>query len=401
MKYQKLLPLSAAVLGLSTSFYANADLGDKISKAVKDSKVDVNLRYRVESVDEDGKDEDALASTLKSRLTVTTGKFANFSAKVEVDDVTNIGDDAFNSTVNGKTDYPVVADPDGSEINQAFVQYSNKILTVSGGRQRIVLDDQRFVGGVAWRQNEQTFDGYRVQFSPFKRLKLDGSYVYNVNRIFGEDSANSDYHGDIYLLNAKFNFNKKHSITGYNYYLDFDNAATASSNTIGALYQGQVDIGGLGLMLKFAAATQEDEGDNPNNYEADYYLAQVAAKLGSFTVTLGQESLGSDNGVGFSTPLATLHAFQGFTDKFLNTPADGVVDTYIKASTKFAGFGLAAGYHILEADSGNDEYGDEINFTASYGINKHYSVLVKAAQYNADDLSTDTTKLWLMLSAAY
>ena len=65
----------------------------------------------------------------------------------------------YNSTTNGKTTYPAVADPETYEINR--LQLTNTripMTTVTLGRQRIVLDDQRFVGNVGWRQNEQTFD---------------------------------------------------------------------------------------------------------------------------------------------------------------------------------------------------------------------------------------------------
>ena len=47
---------------------------------------------------------------------------------------------------------------------------------------------------------------------------------------------------------------------------------------------------------------------------------------GIVTVKAAYESLEGNGARGFSTPLATLHAFQGWADVFLNTPADGVDD---------------------------------------------------------------------------
>ncbi|KGK00622.1 alginate export family protein [Thalassotalea sp. ND16A] len=402
MRKSNALKLSLVSLGLATAFTASANIGGDVSKAVKESKVDVSLRYRVESVDQDGVQEEALASTLKSRITVTTGKVSNFSAKVEADNVTAIGNDSYNSTVNGVTDHAVVADPEGSEINQAYLQYSGDMFTATAGRQRIVLDDQRFVGGVAWRQNEQTYDGYRLQAKPVTGLTLDASYVYNVNRIFGEDSSKSDLHGDVILVNAKYAFNKKHSVTVYNYSLEFDNAASASSNTLGATYNGKFDLGGTGLAVKAGFANQEDAGDNTTSFEASYMVAEVMAKFKSFSIGGGYEVLGSDDGnVAFSTPLATLHKFQGFADKFLSTPADGIVDTYVKGATKLGPVGLSATYHIYESDEGSYDLGTEFNIAAGYKFNKQVSGLLKAASYSADDHATDTTKIWLMLSANF
>lgn len=396
------LKLSALALAILAPCMANASIVDDVSTAVKASKVDIALRYRVETVDQDNMSEEALASTLKSRLTVTTGKVYNFGAKVELDDVTYIGNDSFNSTINGQGTYPVVADPEGSEVNQASLSYFGKSYTATAGRQRINLDDQRFVGGVAWRQNEQTFDGYRLQMSPTDKISLDASYIHNVNRIFGEDNAaKSDLHGDVVLVNAKYKFNKAHAITAYNYSMEFDNAAAASNTTFGATYNGNFPLGDNKLIVKVGAASQSDAGDNPTSYDATYSVLDATVKFDKFSVGAGIETLGSDNGIGFQTPLATAHKFQGFSDQFLSTPGDGIQDTYIKGATKIGPVALSAAYHVFSADEGDADYGDEINLVAAYKVNKQISTLVKAASYSADDHNSDTTKLWFMVSANF
>ena len=105
--------------------------------------------------------------------------------------------------------------------------------------------------------------------------------------------------------------------------------------------------------------------------------------------------------VGFSTPLATGHKFQGFADKFLGTPANGIEDSYFKVATKVGGVKLIAFYHEFEAEEGSMDYGSEVDFIAAYKINENYSVLFKYAAYDADEFATDTDKAWLMLSAAF
>ncbi|TRX53814.1 alginate export family protein [Thalassomonas sp. M1454] len=396
------LKLSSLALALLASSSVNANVGDDLSSAVKSSKVDVSLRYRVEAVDQDSLPEEALASTLKSRLTVTTGKVYNFGAQVEVDDVTYLGNDSFNSTINGNTDHPVVADPEGTEVNQASLSYFGKSYTATAGRQRINLDDQRFIGGVAWRQNEQTFDGYRLQMTPTNKISLDLSYLHNVNRIFGEDNqAKSDLHGAVALVNAKYKLNKEHAVTAYYYGMEFDSAATMSNDTIGATYNGNFPIGDNKLVLKVGVASQSDAGDNPNSYDATYSVVDATVKFDKFSVGAGIETLGSDNGVGFQTPLATAHKFQGFSDQFLSTPGDGIQDTYIKGATKLGPVALSAAYHVFSADDGDADFGDEINLVAAYKVNKQISTMVKAASYSADDHNSDTTKLWFMVSANF
>ena len=58
---------------------------------------------------------------------------------------------------------------------------------------------------LAWRQNEQTFDGFRAQWQGRSGLTVDYAYVYNVNRLFGPDDTDAqpaNLHGDNHLLQA-------------------------------------------------------------------------------------------------------------------------------------------------------------------------------------------------------
>ena len=154
-------------------------------------------------------------------------------------------------------------------------------------------------------------------------------------------------------------------------------------------------------MINAAYATQSDAGDNANDFSADYYNIEVGTKVSSVTLLAGIESLGSDNGVGFSTPLATLHKFQGFADKFLATPGQGIEDIYVTAKTTVSDIKLSATYHDLSSDVDSIDYGSEIDLSAAYAVNKNVSVLVKFSSYNADDYATDTDKLWLQVAANF
>jgi hypothetical protein len=396
MKYTSLALLSASLLSAPLAFAEETSVAAGVKKALSDSTVKLSFRARYEGVDQDGIDDTASALTLKSRITVNTGSFQGFSAGVEVDNVTDIIDN-YNSTSNGETNYPVVADPTGTDVNQFFLKYSNDSFSATAGRQRILHNNQRFVGGVGWRQNEQTYDGYRFQVKPVKGFSADYSYVYNVNRIFGPDGAKADLHGQFHLLNTAYKINKDHNINAYAYLLDFDTAVSSSTDTYGVSYKGKFGP----VMVNAAYATQSDAGDNTANFSADYYNVELGTKVKSVTLLAGIESLGSDNGVGFSTPLATLHKFQGFADKFLGTPGQGVEDIYFTAKTKVNGIKLSATYHDLSSDVDGIDFGSEIDVAAAYAINKNYNVLVKFASYNADDHASDTDKLWLQVAAKF
>ena len=386
-----------AALQSGISFQSQAETLEGIRKAVSDSKVDLTLRYRYEHVDQEGIDNEANASTLLTRLSLTSGTYQGFFGKLEFDNVTAIGNENYNSTANGNSQYPVVADPTDTDLNQAFIGYTSGHTTLYAGRQRIVHGNQRFVGGVAWRQNEQTFDGYRVTYNDKEKLSVDYSYVYNVNRIFGPSGDKADLAGDLHLFNVSYTFAKHHKASVYAYNLDFDTALALSSRTIGMAYDGKIsDIG-----VHLAYASQTDTGDNPVDYSADYWNIEVNGSVSAVKLGAGIEVLGSDNGKGFATPLATLHKFQGFADKFLSTPGTGIEDLYVKIAGKVGNTQLSAIWHDLSAESGNIDYGTELNLVAKYPLTKGVGLMVKYANYSADDYATDTDKLWAMVTAKF
>jgi hypothetical protein len=391
--------LTAAILSAPSAFAADPAHGKSISDALADSKVNISFRARYEAVDEDGAsgaaDKDADALTLKSRLTLNTGAYQGFSLGLEVDNVTAIVDDYNDAAGNNPTD-SVIADPEITDVNQAYIKYTNGDLKATAGRQRILHNNQRFVGGVGWRQNEQTYDGVRIEYALNDALSLDYSYIHNANRIFADD-AKSDLGGDFHFINAAYKVNKAHKITAFAYILDFDTAAALSTSTYGALYNGKFDA----VFVNASLATQSDNGDNANSFDANYINAEIGSTLGKVTVLGGYELLGSDNGVGFSTPFATLHKFQGWADKFLGTPANGVQDIYVTVKGAVAGVKLSATYHNLTSDANDIDYGNELDLVANYQVNKNYSLLAKFANYSADDYSTDTNKLWLQAVAKF
>ena len=390
---------------LSANALADVSWTDELANMVSNGKVNFDFRYRYEFVDEDGFNEDAGASTLRSRLTYESAPLRGYSFLAEFDDVSSIGSVNYNSTENGNIQYPVVADPTGTDVNQAYLKYSGNSFGGIYGRQRIALSNQRFIGGVAWRQNEQTFDGFRASWAQKDAFSLDYSYVYNVSRLFGpEDGANpADLHGQNHFLNGDWNISKKHKITGFGYFLDFDTQSDYpagkntdnSSNTYGIEYNGDLDI----LKLHAAWATQSDAGTSTLDYDANYYIIDTRGKAGLVTLGAGYEVLGAGDGVGFKTPLATLHKFQGWADKFLATPDDGIEDIYLSVTGAIGPVTLEAVYHDFGAEDGNANFGKELDLAGSWTVSKGLSAQLKFADFSTDNAARfpDTTKAWLTL----
>lgn len=118
--------------------------------------------------------------------------------------------------------------------------------------------------------------------------------------------------------------------------------------------------------------------------------------LGPARVTLGYEVLGTDNGVGFKTPYATLHKFQGWADQFLVTPAEGIEDLYLGVAGAIGPVKLAGFYHDFTAEDSGEDYGAEVDLVASYAVTSNLSLQLKYAGFSADsDAYADVDKVWM------
>lgn len=372
------LLLAAAITAIANpSVYA----AESIAEAFQNGSTSVSFRLRFEDVEVGSVSNDAL--TLKSRLTYKTDTYKGVSALFEVDDTTVLGDD----------DYSGIADSEYTDVNQAYLAYSAADTTVKFGRQRILLDNQRFVGGVGFRQNEQTYDAVTLTNKSLPDTTLFYGYVSEVNNIFASDIKHKTH-----LVNAKYSGLPIGSVTGYYYQIQPD-AATDSIDTFGIRLVGSKPAGDATILYTAEYASQEKGAGDPG-----YYLIEGGVKAAGVTAKLGYEVLESDNGVSFDTPLATKHKFHGWTDKFLSPVAgypDGIEDLYVSVGTKVAGVKLLAVYHDFEAESSSTDLGSEFGLVVAKKFGKNYGLSLKYADYEAGDTGADTDKLWLTATAKF
>ncbi|MBT8061510.1 MAG: alginate export family protein [Xanthomonadales bacterium] len=381
---------------------------ESISEAISEGKAKLDFRYRLEWVDQDPFAEDATASTLRARVNYTTADYQGVNFVVEFDYVAELFGDEYNAG-GGNTpnsgQYPVVADPDGDDLNQAFIQYSHGDNRFRAGRQRIILDNARFVGNVGWRQNPQTYDGLSFVHEGDNGLAFTVAYIGNTNRIFGDDVPAGDHGHDTTLLNISKQFKNAGTLTAYHYGIENEDAAALSNQTIGLRFNGTRKMNERSFGYTFEYATQEDHANSPVNFSADYYRVDLSVGLGSATLYAGYESLEGDHlsgGKSFRTPLATLHAFNGWADKFLSTPDAGLEDGFIGLRGEAGKWSWNALYHDFSAQSGGVAFGTEIDASLSRKLGEHYGLLLKAARFDSDNPSFgDTTKLWVQLTASF
>jgi hypothetical protein len=388
-----------------------ADTLAPLTGAISETKPIADLRLRFESVDQVPFTKEADSVTLRATLGVETGKAWGTALLVEGEAVMPLNSD-YNSTTNGNVTYPVVADPESYELNR--LQLTNTLITdttITLGRQRIALDDQRFVGNVGWRQNEQTFDALRVVNKHLSNITVDVSYVNQVNRIYGPNGKGVNtgrYTGDNLLANVSWQTTLG-KLTGFGYLLKFEQLPLGvrdSTQTWGLRFAGERPVANIKLGYTASWATQADRGGNPLSFSNDYYLAEVTATYRNYRLGAGYEVLQGDGTKGFTTPLATLHRFQGWADKFLTTPVNGITDQYLNAGFQKKGVGpletlsFDGSWHKFDSQRLAIDYGSELDAQLQ-GKFHRYTGTLKYAAYDAAAGAPltvrNTDKLWAQL----
>jgi hypothetical protein len=370
-------------------------------------KVTLEARLRSETVDQDGFAKDAHAVTLRTRLGYETPAWNGFKALIEGENIVAL-DEAYNSTTNRKLRYPIIGDPEITELNRAQVSWSGPDGDVVVGRQRLVLGNARFVGNAGFRQNEQTFDAVKAAWRPRKDLGFTYAYIDKVHRVFGRHSSQGSWDSDSHLVQADLK-TPAGQLTGYGYLLDFATAPVQSSATWGARIAGARKLRtDLSLTYEAEYAHQSDYRNSPANFDLGYLDLGVGLKRPSQWVSVGYERLDGDGRRGFQTPLATLFAYQGWADLFLTTPPGGVRDLNLRAgaSVKLGSRGtplkLQMAAHEFADDDGSRRYGRELDVLAAVPLTKALSAEARAAVFDgARPGFADRTKVWLTLEAKY
>ena len=398
----------SSLSALAQAADANVPLGGKVFG---------QLRYRYELVEQEGFTNKAKASTLRTQLGYDTANYHGFGALVQFEDVHTIGQERYNSTVNGLTQFPVVADPEDTEINQAYLRYVGlPETTVKLGRQAITYDNHRFIGDVGWRQNQQTYDAATLVNTALAETTFSYAHVTNVNRFFSEAHPTlSDVDIDADFLNVAFKSFPGGTLVAYGYFLDFEPkqpfAVTASNKTLGLRYDGSRRTTGPMWLYTLEYAKQSDYADGDDTIDADYLFGSIGTELAGVQLRLGYEVLSGDGIYGLQTPLATLHAHNGWADKFLVTPRDGLVDAILSIGGKIAGVNWLAVYHDYASDNLDYGYGRELNLLGAWKATKQLTLLAKYADYRGDrndtnlvrnvPLTQDITKTWLQAEFAF
>lgn len=445
------LTVAALMTILSPQLMAEEETGaiSSFMDAVKSGKSMSSLRMRYEDVSQDGlqpgvlpnghpnptagqglKQADAL--TVRSLIGWQTAPYQNWSFAAQLINVSKL-DDHFNDSTNAalinsfsnqpdRIAYAKAIDPDYTGVNQLFADWTGLNNTkLRAGRQQVILDNARFLGDVGFRQVMQVFDGVTLTNKSITNTELFWGHYEGVQQI------NTQYHsaGALDAFNLRYHLSPTESLIGYAY-LDgfkdlgmgsgfFGNGSTAAAVAAGK--GGSTNLGAnqankiIGLRLdgmhpmysdqrllytaEYAKQTAYNGGDG--RIDAYYYKVGAGWGIGNFTIRLDQEMLSSNHGkYAFQTPLGTNHLFQGWVDKFLITPLEGMKDSFVSTSYRFSDFVFLLDYHVFDADknfytvgsasqANGNRYGTEWDAAVTWTITKQWMTKFEYGQFREGD----------------
>lgn len=407
-----------------------------IIEAIAAGRPVIDLRGRFEDVIDASKTMDANALTLRARLGYETGSWNGLSLQADFDQVW--GNDSYNSTRNGRTAYPVVADPSLTVLNRLQLTYQSDIDTKFVlGRQRLLIGNQRFVGNSGWRQHEQTFDAISAVNNSIEGLTLTYAYLDRINRVSGPDLPVPSNTAPAATGQASYFKSNSHVLDGvyagvpglrleaYAFLLDLSApgyatlpaqvAATSRLST--ATFGGRGDYGfpiadGVAGKISGEFAHQANYAGNPLSFGLGYWSGEGSVTWRGATALLGYELLEGNGIIGFATPLATLHAFNGWADLFLTTPANGLKDLYLRAAYGLPAdfvaaktLTLSATWHDFRTDRLGAGIGSEWDISAELTVDANLSFLLKYADYQGAGTTVggfaDKSVFWLQTAYKY
>lgn len=378
-----------------------------ISDAVAAGHLLLEMRARYEFVDQAKTatlTRNGEAYTLRTRLGWETGDWHNLRALVEMEDVRLIGPEHYAVNVPGaltpplngadKSKYPLINDPKVTELNRLQLSWTpNAMFSTTIGRQRILVDDQRFVGNVGWRQDEQTFDAARVDLA-YGRFKLFYAYINRVNRILGEMR---DWNSDSHLANLTYSPAEQLRLEAFVYALDFSNSKPNTSLTKGVKASGKTWVGLYQLAYNATWAQQSDYHHATARYSLDYWSADLTGTFDIYSAKVAYEQLNGNGTRGFSTPLATTHAFNGWADAWVMAAGgnksfvDGIKDLNFQINVKprlkltyFYNTDIIVRYHHFDDERTGAHLANEWDAQVLAAITPKLTAAIKFADFSRE-----------------
>lgn len=379
-----------------------------VSNAQVSMEYGADLRYRYEWFDIN---ETSKASTLRLGLKAKASVGDYFSGFAELEAVEQFNDGYNVPTVpaQNKPGYPVIADPRGTEMNQAYVQYADPagLLQMRAGRQEIMLNNGRFISTAGLRQNHQSFNGFTLTTVPLAGLKLEYGYLNRVLRVLGKRASNGRADMDSHFYNLGYQIDNVGTLKTYGVLLDYDSEPTNSVDTYGMRFEGNSPMPGWQFLSTVEYAIQRDAERNPNHVNADYRLLELGVQVSDIAYRAGYNLLSGDSLTNkFITPLS--HTFNSLTELFLVNPSLGdnhgleVFSATVAGKVpKIEALTFLTVLYDYNADSGSAHYGNGLDLMLEYKGVPRTTFSWRLGRYWADELGSDATRTSLYVAYSF
>lgn len=376
-------------------------------------QLDFSARSRYAEVDNSVQGRD-LSVLLRADLNSHWNEL--LSSKIEVDYVKSFLPDDHSDGVH-LNNKPLIPDAPGADLNQALVSLKLPDMIINLGRQRLNFDDQRFVGGNGFWQNEQTFDALNSRLQWQSNSNISYTYVANVNRILGDDATRDSYPSGSYggyasqrpaellgdhrhhtqLLRAEWNEWDYSQLVGYGYFIRNKDLPSDSTNTLGASYSFNYKAELFKYRVQLEAATQARTQGN-SSAQIPYYLVDAGLGINRLELSGRYEVLAAKNGTAFITPLGSLQDFLGWANNFSYVPSTGISDASLRLLWRAAPFRIDLRYHLFNQYHSSTIFGRETDLDLVYKPARKHSIALRYAYFQPEHWAGDsqpTRKLYL------
>lgn len=400
MKNKKHIVLSLAVLtAITGSFFY---IGTESVKALSYNEFTVNgeIRARGELVESVGK-EIAQSITVRTKLEgiYKPKEIENLKIGVAGLNVKGFGLYDYKKEKGDNPDRWTVKEPENTRLTEAYISYKTNHYELTVGRQKIQLDNGKFIAISNWKQTYKTHDAIKYVNTYFPNLKFTAIYDDKYNGVVPDDTAElnvitkqfaGNATNDSYWLNAQLKVTDKNFITLYNYVIKNYN------NTKGFNIKGSIPIF-ESMTANYYAEYAIQKNEMKLNVEPDYIYTKwdfgnEAFKIG-FTYS-EQEKY-------FYTPYGSGHGFNGYADVPFTKTDINVMEFFseFKDLNDNTSYGLS--YWKFNENSTDNDLGYEIDFIMK---NKapflDLDILTEVAYYKApnDNFKVrDIVKIWFQI----
>ena len=318
-----------------------------------------------------------------------------------------------------KSKYELVPDPQNTRFTQIYLNYTLNKTSFIVGRKFVIIDDHRFIGNVGWRQMPQSFGVVAISDNTVKNLNLLIAGIYERKGIINKLNEEWEFGKWPLIIDINYKFNELFKVKGFSYLI------TDTHNTYGIKASGKykTSIGKVSYLAEYAKQTDPYKTDNLTtkpDIDTNYYRIGIKTNISGFLGGIEYTHFGDKNGKskGFSTPLATLHAFDGWSDVLLAGAGGGFdygLDEYkLTAGYKNKKIGkFLINYLIFNSyksqPTGNN-IGTELDLLYTKKLTKRFSLLLKSAFYYSKDGYytggnlkgiSDVNKFWAQIDFKY